>query len=339
LTLALSRVDVHDVIAQAVEVCRAGIVECGLELTLDLAARHHHLQGDAARLQQVYWNLIKNAIKFTPRGGRITIRSWNPPAGDPAEKEPRVLTVVSDTGVGIEPDRLPRIFNAFEQRDPRQQRLHGGLGLGLAISRSIVLAHGGSLSAQSGGKNRGTAFTVGLLAQEFPGPVSLPEENKEEDLNGSVRPKGLRILLVDDNRDTLRYLAGVLKESGHNVSSAVNYRAASRLAALNTYDLLISDIELPDGTGLDIIRDLHERQSTPGIALSGFGSADDIGQSHAAGFDEHLIKPIDVRSLHAAIARVTTAQARNETSRAGRGGVLRTTSVNRLAPDEDALVG
>ena len=130
-----------------------------------------------------------------------------------------------------------------------------------------------------------------------------------------LRPEGLRILLVDDNRDTLHYLAGILEQRGHSVDPAINYRTASKLARSNTYDLLISDIELPDGTGLDIIRELQRRHPTPGIALSGFGSADDIAMSLEAGFAEHLIKPIDVRALDAAIARVTAKHAGEDPAR------------------------
>ena len=176
-------------------------------------------------------------------------------------------------------------------------------------------------------------------AQPIYRPRSTPASDAEHRSSNAdaIRPEGLRILLVDDNRDTLRYLAGILEQRGHQVDPAINYRTASRLARGNTYDLLISDIELPDGTGLDIIRDLRGRQPTPGIAVSGFGSADDIAQSLESGFAEHLIKPIDVRSLDAAIARVTTKHGRTRPlPRSCRRPPLEFRRP-QLAPGDDAL--
>ena len=137
---------------------------------------------------------------------------------------------MSDTGIGIEADRLPKIFNAFEERDRQRQRLYGGLGLGLAISRSVIQAHGGHLSASSAGRNRGATFRVDLAAQ----PISCLDAPASDagiglDADG-IRPEGLRILLVDDNRDTLGYMTGILDQRGHRVDSAINYRTASKLA-------------------------------------------------------------------------------------------------------------
>ena len=327
LTLSLASVDVHRVIEHAVEVCRAEITDSGLELGLDLAARYHYLQGDATRLQQVFWNLIKNATKFTPRGGKVTIRTWDSTGEIPGGEGPTLGAEVSDTGIGIEADRLPKIFNAFEERDPQRQRLYGGLGLGLAISRSVIQAHGGHLSASSAGRNRGSTFRIDLAAQ----PISRLDAPASDagiglDADG-IRPEGLRILLVDDNRDTLGYMTGILDQRGYRVDSAINYRTALKLARGNTYDLLISDIELPDGTGLDIMRELRGRRPTPGIAVSGFGSADDVAQSLESGFALHLVKPIDVRALAAAIASVTAKHAVKATPR----GCSRESS-SQLAP-------
>jgi CheY-like chemotaxis protein len=315
LTLATALVDIHRVITHAVEVCHSLVMESQLELRLELGATCHHLNGDSGRLQQVFWNLIKNAVKFTPRGGKITIRTWNTPGLDSGEDDGRFLAQVSDTGIGIEPDRLPRIFNAFEHRDLEQHRIYGGLGLGLAISRSVVEAHGGQLTAFSHGKDCGAAFTVKLMAQPSPLCATVSTGDAGENHADKPGPEGLRILLVDDNRDTLRYLAGLLQERGHVVNPAPNFRTAMKLAEANAYDLVISDIELPDGSGLDIIRDLNQSRPTPGIALSGFGSADDVLWSLEAGFAEHLTKPIDVRKLDAAIARVTAESSGNKPSR------------------------
>jgi signal transduction histidine kinase/CheY-like chemotaxis protein len=306
LTLNLSIVDAHRIIEHAAEVCRAGIEEAQLELRLELNAEDHFLHADPARLQQVFWNLINNAVKFTPAGGRITVRTHN--ITDPANpKGVRLIAEVADTGIGIEPERLPRIFSAFKEKDPVRHRRYGGLGLGLAISRSVVENHGGRLSAASPGVDQGTVFTVDLAAQAA-SPARL---NQGESAGQSARsagspprPEGLRILLVEDNRDTLRYIALILQQRNHIVSMAHNIRIARRLAASSPFDLIVSDIELPDGSGLDLMREINAIRPTPGIALSGFGSVDDLILSQGAGFIEHLTKPIDIRSLDTAIAKV-----------------------------------
>jgi CheY-like chemotaxis protein len=192
----------------------------------------------------------------------------------------------------------------------------------LAISRSILEAHGGRLSANSAGKNHGAVFTIELTAGPCKRPGVGANETPGTNLADSPRPEGLRILLVDDNRDTLHYLAGVLQQRGHYVNQAFNFRTASKLAEANGYDLVISDIELPDGSGLDIMRGLKRSHPTPGIALSGFGTVDDVALSLEAGFAEHLIKPIDVRKLDAAIARVAIGGSGKDLSHPHRGEFL-----------------
>src|SRR5262249_18670953 len=154
--------------------------------------------------------------------------------------------------------RLPRIFNAFEQRDPVMRRRYGGLGLGLAISRSVVEAHGGRLTAVSAGKDRGTTFTLELAMRPMPEPdpadVDVPPAPHPAP---RPRPGGLRRLLIEDNADTLRYVALLLRERGHTVRTASDFRSARELATTVAFDLIISDIELPDGNGLDIIREVN----------------------------------------------------------------------------------
>ena len=310
LSLSLATTDVHRVIQHAAEVCRAEVADSGLKLKLHFYAHSHTLQGDPTRLQQVFWNLIKNAVKFTPRGGTITIRTWNP-SGKSTEDVP-FMAEVSDTGIGIDADRLPRIFHAFEQKAPDQQKRYGGLGLGLAISRSVIEAHGGRLSAFSAGENRGAAFTIELAALPSPAISVVADDGPQAHLDSFGGPVNLRILLIEDNRDTLNYLASILQQRGYQVNQAASFRTARSLAESNIYDLVISDIELPDGSGLDLIRELSTRRPTPGIALSGFGTADDIAMSLQAGFTEHLIKPIDVRKLDEAIHRVVRAGIRGQ---------------------------
>ena len=307
LTLSLACVDVHRVIQHAAEVCRAEITDSQLVLNLQLSASGHCVSGDPARLQQVFWNLIKNAAKFTPPGGIITIRTWNSSGQEGGDIH--LLAEVSDTGIGIDADRLPRIFNAFEQKAPEQQRRHGGLGLGLAISRSVIEAHGGRLTASSAGENRGATLTIEFMTLSGPCSNIVTSDGPRASLKGTSGAQGLTILLIDDNRDTLNYVASLLQQRGHQVNPAYNFRTARKLAEANTYDLVISDIELPDGSGLDLMRELTIRRPTPGIALSGFGAADDVAMSLQAGFAEHLTKPIDLRNLEEAIRRVAKTSA------------------------------
>jgi CheY-like chemotaxis protein len=302
--MVLGPVDAHRVIQLAADVCRAGLEESRPELSLELDAPRHWLHADPARLQQVFWNLIQNAIKFTPRDGRITVRTRNAPGPHGGDPEALFIVEVADTGMGIEPDRLPRIFNAFEPKDPVSHRRYGGLGLGLAISRSVVEAHGGTLIASSAGKDRGATFTIEIATQPgpTPGPDVAAPATPESD--APSRPEGLRLLLVEDNADTLRHLAKLLVQRGHIVSTAADFGTARGLIMSAGFDLVISDIELPDGNGLELIRELGRIRPTPAIALSGFGSVDDLMLSKDAGFADHLIKPILFDDLEASIARV-----------------------------------
>lgn len=294
-------VDVHDAIYQAVSTCRGEIQARELQLTLDLAASKHHIRADAARLQQVFWNLIKNAVKFSPGGGKLVIRSRNRPGSASGSAGPLLTVEVSDTGIGIEPEVFPKIFRVFEQGDSTLTRRFGGLGLGLALSRSIVEAHGGRLTATSAGKDRGATFTIELATELSPTPeLSAPLPTPGE----SSHPHALRILLIEDNKDTLQYLASILGQRRHTVRTAADLPSALELVALEDFDLVIADIGLPDGSGLELMHEIKKTRGFPGIALSGFGSDEDIELSKAAGFATHLIKPVDLQTLEATIRQV-----------------------------------
>jgi signal transduction histidine kinase/CheY-like chemotaxis protein len=290
-------IDLHRTIEQAVEICRDQIAEGNIALTLDLSARQHHVNAEQARLMQVAWNLIRNAAKFTPAGGTLTIRSRNQ-ADRRQDSPPSLVVEFVDNGRGIDPQLLPRIFDAFEQGNADLRDRAGGLGLGLAISRLLVEAHGGCLSAQSAGTGLGSTFRLELPAVEFPAA--------ELDRPPPISPAPLRslhILLAEDNQDTLRFLALVLRQRGHEVR-AVSSLSEARMEATSTrFDLVISDIELPDGSGLDLMRELSGR-GVRGIAVSGFGSEDDVEQSRHAGFSEHLTKPVEIGKLEEVIGRV-----------------------------------
>ncbi len=252
LRLECRTVDVHDAIRQASRICRGDIDERGIALGVHLAAAEHHVEGDPVRLQQIIWNLLKNASRFTPQAGAITVRTRNGP--HPAsDGRPRLVIEVADNGAGIEPESLPRIFEPFEQ-GPVSPPLRSGLGLGLAIGRWLADAHGGRLSASSPGPGLGSTFVLEL--DTVPGPIAQSRPTLPAGPQ-SPQPASLRVLLVEDHQDTSEYLARVLRARGHEVTAATRFSEALREAALRPFDLLISDIELPDGSGLDLMRRLH----------------------------------------------------------------------------------
>jgi signal transduction histidine kinase/ActR/RegA family two-component response regulator len=309
LHLKRELVDAHELIYRVAEICRADLRAAGLQLVLDLAARRHDVDADPIRLQQVLWNLLKNAIKFTPTGGTLTVRSRDGQHGVNASASAStglraagmLVITVSDTGIGIDAEVLPRIFDMFEQGGAEAMRRSGGLGLGLTISRSIVEQHGGRLIASSEGFNRGACFTIEMPAASTAETVPTIEPVSADE-RAARRPQ--RILLVDDNDDTRNSLAELLGRRGHDVRVAEGVEAALRIATGCQIDLLISDIELVDGTGLQLIGALRSERPIPAIALSGFGSSDDLEFSRSAGFAVHLMKPVDLQALEAAIERV-----------------------------------
>jgi ligand-binding sensor domain-containing protein/signal transduction histidine kinase/DNA-binding NarL/FixJ family response regulator len=299
LKLELELVDVHQAIARATEVCSEDIKKSGLKILLQLHAQSHYSRADQARLIQVFWNLIRNAAKFATPNGSLSI-STREEKSDGINGNLRLVIEFQDTGIGIDPDMLEKIFDPFEQGSVDLRDRRGGLGLGLAISRAVAQAHGGTLTAASPGRNQGSVFRLELPALAAPsaadGETPRPALIRE-------RPTDLKVLLVEDNADTLRYLCVVLKRQGHQVTPASTLALARQAANEAMFDLLISDIELPDGSGLELIRELKPL-GILGIALSGYGSEEDIRNSLAAGFAQHLVKPLLAEVLNDAICRL-----------------------------------
>jgi PAS domain S-box-containing protein len=311
LTLHPELVDAHELINHVARICQDDLRSANLQLDVYLAARRHHLDADPVRIQQVLWNLVKNAIKFTPAGGSITVRSSNNEShgnGSGSVRASRLIIEVSDTGIGIAPDYLGRIFDVFEQGDAPRAAVSGGLGLGLSISRSIVQQHGGKLIAASRGPGLGATFTVDLPAVATAAPLQAtgPSSATPHAYPGPPQ-EPVRILLVDDNADTLNYLSRLLSLRGYRVLTASSRASALQLASEQSFDLLISDIDLADGSGLELIWNLKSQREVPAIALSGFGSSDDIEMSRSAGFALHLTKPVDFRLLTESIQQLVEA--------------------------------
>ncbi len=288
LSLELKRIDAHDAITQVIEMCRSEISAGKLNLKLDLKAQASYIAADSAKFQQIIWNLLKNAIKFTPENGEIALSSTN--------QGPKTLTItVKDTGIGIEPENLERIFDAFEQGVQPSPR-KGGLGLGLAISKAIAQAHGASLIATSEGRNRGTTFQLTMPVVSA-GKLTPPREVKDKQ---SPAVQNLRILLVEDHADTSSVLGKLLTRRGHKLAVARDVRSAIEQAEQESFDLLISDLGLPDGTGFELMTRLRGN-GLRGIAISGYGMRSDIEKSLQAGFSRHLVKPLNFSKLEAAI--------------------------------------
>ena len=287
-------VDAHTLLQNALEICQAEIDRKHLRRSLNLGARKVHLRADPARLQQIFWNLINNAVKFTPSDGQISISTGNTSKGE-------LRVEIADTGLGIESQELPKIFDAFEQGGRTQL---GGLGLGLAISKALVEAHKGTITAQSAGRNKGSTFTL----------VFPTSERAAVQITPAVSPKlpehqAMRILLVEDHEDSNRSLTNLLRRRGYHVQSALNFQSALDLGTKHEFDVLISDLALPDGNGTDLMQTLHSTRPLLGIALTGFGMEDDIRKCREAGFQHHLVKPIDLNKLDLLIQESAAAPA------------------------------
>jgi signal transduction histidine kinase len=303
-TVRCEVVDAHEFLRRACKISLDAATAKDLTVQFDLRALEHRVYADPARLEQVFWNLINNAVKFTTPPGQITLRSSNPQAN-------WIRLEVIDNGIGISPDALPRIFDPFEQVGGVGS---GGLGLGLTICKAIVELHGGRISALSDGVNHGANFVVELPTETRNCTEQSPSQTESTRSEGSATESAAtryRILLVDDHVDSVREVQLFLERSGYLVTTAHSVNAALRIAAGQKFDLLVSDIGLPDGEGHDLVRQMRESgHNSKNIALSGYGTEQDISRSHAAGFQAHLVKPVLPQDLLATIKRLLGYGAR-----------------------------
>lgn len=290
--------EAHSLVELALEIVRDDALARGISLELQLRAERTRFRGDPARLQQVFWNLLKNAVRFTPAGGQITLCTRD-------DADHFVFEVV-DTGIGIPEADLERIFQPFEQASVAPEHRFGGLGLGLSISKAIVEMHGGSVTAESPGLNRGATLRVALPA---PAPVADAVPKRIETLRPTQEPAApMRILLVEDHPPTRAVLTRLLMRAGHDVVCAASVAEARGVAAREKFDVVVSDIGLPDGTGVELMRSLKAEHGLTGIALSGYGMEEDLNRSMEAGFIAHLTKPVDFTQVVRALSAVQKAR-------------------------------
>jgi signal transduction histidine kinase/CheY-like chemotaxis protein len=295
LQLSFEVTSIHETLQRAYEICREDILQKNLQFEFRLRAENEYVNGDPARLQQVFWNLIKNGVKFTSQGGTIIVETAN-------LSDDRIAIRTIDSGIGIGREKIAKIFNAFEQGQSSITRKFGGLGLGLAISKAMVRAHGGTLSVESDGPGKGSTFSVILNTVPAPAetkpsaPASAPNDTAQK-----IPARKGHLLVVDDHHDTCLGMKMLLERRGYRITLAHTADQAIEKAQAEKFDLLISDIGLPDRSGYELMKELRATNSLRGIALSGFGMENDISQARAAGFSEHLTKPINFERLDEAI--------------------------------------
>ncbi len=292
LRLNMEAVDVNSAVRHVCETCRPLILEKAIHLHCDVPALAYQVKADPTRFQQILWNLIKNAAKFTPEHGDIYISISKTDADC-------VRIQVRDTGIGIASVVLPKIFDAFEQGDANITRQFGGMGLGLAITKALVEMHRGTIRAESGGAGTGSTFTVELPA------VSADNNSHSAPTNQYIgNGDGLRVLIVEDHADTALVLRKLLGAFGHRVKTAGTAANALELAGKEPFDVIVSDIGLPDESGYDLMKKIRAQHAMKGIAMSGYGMDEDLRKSREAGFSDHIVKPTNVAQLERTIRRV-----------------------------------
>ena len=278
--------DLNATVKAAIDTVLVSAASKNIDLTFRLAPTPTVVMGEPVRLQQIVWNLVSNAIKFTEPGGRVSVHV------ESDGSEARVT--VEDSGIGIDPAFLPHVFDRFRQADGSTSRMHGGLGLGLAIAHALTRMHGGKLEVESEGPGHGARFILHLkLEKEREAPVEVLEPPVHVLF-------GLKVLIVEDSADTLALLRTIFVQQGAQVSTATSATEALSLVQSNVPDVIVSDIGMPDTDGFELlqkIRELPELENTPAIAISGYASEADRKQALGVGYSALMAKPVDVDAL------------------------------------------
>ena len=288
LTVAQERLDLASLVRQAVEDRRGTLEGAGIVLEVNVPDRPTWVTGDATRLTQLFDNVLDNARKFTSAGGRVSIRL----SMDTTRNE--AVVAVRDTGIGIEPELLPHVFDAFAQAEQSLERSRGGLGLGLAVAKGLIELHGGSIAVASEGRGRGAEFTVRLPSEP------APEAVEHAAANAPVAAKPLHVLIVEDNADSADILRTLLEHHGYQVSVAYSGPAGVSAAKTGRPDVVLCDIGLPGMDGYAVagaLRQSPETLSTRLIAVTGYGRESDKQRALESGFDLHLVKPVNAQQL------------------------------------------
>lgn len=291
IVVSLETTDAHELVQEAIDICRPSADARKQTLTVALLAPQHHVRADPSRLRQVFWNLLTNAIKFTPAGGEIIVRSVN-------ISEDVLKISIRDSGEGMDAEVLENLFAPFDRHSPEHDS-RGGLGLGLSISKGIIAAHEGQIWATSDGPQRGSTFAVELATVPEP---AVQRETGSKVGNQAPLPERPRVLVVEDNADSRTMIVTFLSKYGYDVEAAATFdEAVERLD--QAWDVVLTDLSLPGGSGLEIARRARALEKPPQrlIAFSGYGSADDLRASREAGFDNHLVKPLDLDGLLKAV--------------------------------------
>jgi signal transduction histidine kinase/ActR/RegA family two-component response regulator len=316
MRLSIRTIGMAEVIRAAVDSVRPAAEARGVALHLHLDDEIR-VSADPDRLQQIVWNLVSNAVKFTPRGGRIDVRL--------RRTDSQAVLSVEDSGEGIDPDFLPHVFDAFRQADASKARVHKGLGLGLSIVSNLVQAHGGTVAVSSGGKGEGAAFSVALPIMPFTRGEAVAEPSaaihasRNHDEWPIVMPQanalaGMTILAVDDHRPTLDLLAFVLRAAGATVVPAINADDGYRLLQLSKPDVVLSDVGMPGEDGLTFIGKIRRLSperggDVPAVALTAYVRQDDRDKVLSSGFQAYLSKPIEPMVLVSSILEVASQQS------------------------------
>ncbi len=290
LSFSPENTDVHALLDFLIGLSQSEFQEKELKIVRQFEAERYYVYTDAARLQQVFWNIIRNAIKFSDPNGRITISSCN--------RDQDLVVKINDTGIGMTEETLSKLFVPFEQADPARNRHYGGLGLGMAISNALVELLDGELGAESPGLGKGSTFTV-----RFP-TTDPAARGQERDRPTAALRETTRILLVEDHADTARALSRLLENRGYKVEVVTSVASALEAIQREKFDLLLCDLGLPDGTGIDFIEQVRRTSSTPAVALTGFGMQEDVDRARRAGFNGHLTKPVSLQKLESTFWRL-----------------------------------